>query len=155
MTEALALLTRGIAICEELCLCLEHEKQALISFEIDIVLENNLKKGNLISELVTTRKKLRETIKEKFVVQSGEDLIPLLTSPDKESWSSAWVQWQTAWQKTQIKCKENQRFIEHSLRNLTLFTDHLKELFGANTVYSKQGTPVDRQAQGAVVEGSY
>ncbi|MCB0418810.1 MAG: flagellar export chaperone FlgN [Bdellovibrionales bacterium] len=154
-TAALELMRHSEALCRTLQTCLHDERRALIEFRMEDMLQNNIRKQSLLSELLNTRKQLEAQLQKNFGSQNLQAVADQLEGPEKESWLEALSSWQYEWEATRERCKLNQRFIQHSLKNLNLFAENFRRLLGVHSVYSKQGREVDIQTEGSVLKAEY
>lgn len=136
-----------VRLCEQLKECFSRERKSLIGFQIDDLLQNNIEKESLFKEISGKRESLKLLVRKKARVLEEEQ--------HQNEWQSHQRVWDTTWRATQILCEDNQRFIRRSLTTLGLAVDHLKGLFGEQTLYSKTGAPFRVHSNGRVVEASF
>lgn len=136
-----------VHLCEKLKECFSRERQCLIRFQIGDLSQNNVEKESLLRELRNRRESLKLLVREKARLLEAED--------HQNEWQFHRRAWDTTWQATKILCEDNQRFIRRSLATLGLLVDHLKGLFGEQTLYSKTGAPFRVHSNGRVVEASF
>ena len=74
---------------------------------------------------------------------------------DRGPWMEETEAFFKSWREVYALCEQNQRFIQHSLKNMGLIVENLKRLFGDNSLYSAAGKRVESQAPGKVVEARY
>lgn len=128
-------------LANELVLALKKERDHLVQFDTEALLENNLEKEQKLKRL----KLLREELKSRL---SGDG------SPEA-GYQNALEAWVTAWTALKNEAEFNQRFMKHSLRNMDLLTENLHRLFGLHTLYTQKGTRTEVKTSGKVVEGRY
>lgn len=139
--EAFSLADECVHLCEQLTSCFRQERVSLVEFKMDELLQNNLQKESLLASLVEKRQSLREKIDPKLT--------------ETLRWHDKKREWLRVWNVMRILCEENQLFIRHSLRNMSLIVEHLKSLLGEQSLYSPKGTRVDLRRQGKVVEARF
>lgn len=139
-------------LCEEIQATLRQERDSLVAFRMDELLENNARKEALLSRLHSRQTWLRaETTR--LSGSRSLDTLDGRVPPDLEpKWRSARSRWDERWSKTLERSRSNQAFIQHSLRNLTAIADHLRSALGVGRLYSSKGAPVELTAEGSVVK---
>lgn len=151
----LELMKHSEKLCLELQTCLRDERTALIEFRMEDLLENNIRKENLLSGLLKSKKTLEMALDKQFGTNSLRSIGELLSGDERTSWDDSVDSWKREWDLTREKCRSNQKFLQHSLRNLNMFAEHFRRLLGVNSVYSKEGKEVEIQTEGNVLEAEY
>jgi FlgN protein len=132
--------------------CLENERQALIEFRTEDLIEANHQKENNLAALARKRIEIKRALEVRFGSLEPEALAT-------EAWVQIWNQkkatWLNSWEALRKHAEENQEFLKHSLRNLDRLSENLKRLFGELTLYSAKGTRVDLKHEGNVVRAKY
>ena len=141
--------------CQTLKESLDNEKKALIEFQMDALLENNQKKEMALTAVIERRERMDRWLQAELGSKDLAAMDPLLAEPALSQWKVKRLEWKRLWESTKLKCKENQNFIQHSLKNLSLFAEQLKKLFSVNNTYSNKGTQVEPTREGKVVEAEY
>jgi len=127
-----------LRLAGELNACLAEEREALIELNIEKIVQTNFRKDDLGRQLAEQRRNFSTLAKA------------LGTLPEN------WVErWSPAWQAMETACKQNQKFISHSLKNLSLIVDNLKRLFGESSTYTPAGKKHDSNTAGKMVEAKY
>lgn len=139
-------------LAAELQECFRAERLSLVHFKTENILENNVRKEQLLQELTEARASLRSATQDLLGGLSPEAVFDRATLIE---WNELSGKWNTSWQKLYDCCSENQRFLRHSLRNLDRLSENLGRLFGLLSTYSNKGMRVDTKPQGNVVEGRY
>lgn len=143
-------------ISNQLRECLNEERMALISLNMERIVQSNLRKESLLGKIKRTKHSLQLQLKALFEVSKIHDLSEHLDSEaDRREWEVLLKNWTQDWNSISALCENNQGFIQHSLKNLGVLVENLKRLFGENTVYSSSGGRKDSTTQGQVVEASY
>ncbi|MEZ4751529.1 MAG: flagellar export chaperone FlgN [Bdellovibrionota bacterium] len=155
LSSSINLMKRSEELCLQLQDCLRDERRALIEFRMEDMLQNNIRKQSLLSDLLSTKKYLEANLQEHFGTQNLLMIGEGLRGEDRDAWLAAVESWQREWELTREKCRMNQKFIQHSLKNLNLFADNFRRLLGVHSVYSKQGREVDIQTEGSVLKAEY
>lgn len=127
-----------LRLATELKACLQEERTALIELRTETIVQTNFRKEDLGRQLAEQRKLFSALAHE-----VGE--LP-------EKWTE---RWSPAWAGIESQCRENQKFIQHSLRNLGLIVDNLKRLFGERSTYSPTGKKQETTSSGKMTEASY
>lgn len=130
---------RCVELCETLRDCLERERQALVSLNMEELNASNLDKESLVCELIPLRQHFRE-LRSKESGDSGS-----YCEADLSRWNEVWL-------KTRRLCETNRELLSHSIRNMGLMGEHLKGLFKDRGTYSSRGLPRDNASSGKVVE---
>jgi FlgN protein len=132
--------------------CLERERQALIEFRTEDLIEANHQKENHLAALARKRNDIKRALEARF-----GSLVPEMTADPEwcEIWKEKKVAWTSSWEALRKHAEENQEFLKHSLRNLDRLSENLKRLFGELTLYSSKGTRVDLKHEGNVVRVKY
>jgi len=127
-----------LRLAAELGACLLEEREALILLQTEKIVQTNFRKEDLGRQLAQQRK-----------VFSGlaHDVGAL-----PEKWTERWA---PAWEMIEFRCRDNQKFIQHSLRNLGLIVDNLKRLFGERPTYTVTGKKSESSSSGKMTEASY
>ncbi|MCB0405765.1 MAG: flagellar export chaperone FlgN [Bdellovibrionales bacterium] len=154
-SASVQLMKHSEELCRQLQECLRDERRALIEFRMEDMLQNNIRKQSLLGELLSTKKQLEAQLQVRFGTDTLRAVAESLVSAEKETWLEAVESWQREWEATRERCKLNQKFIQHSLKNLNLFAENFRRLLGVHSVYSKQGKEVDIQTEGAVLKAEY
>lgn len=139
-------------LCEQLSSALGAERSALVAFRMDDLLENNARKESLLSRLHSRQNWVKaETVR----LTGGKPLSTIVEEVPaalRASFTSAVARWEKTWGETLVRCRANQAFIQHSLRNLTAVADHLRQALGVGRLYSNKGSAVELGTEGSVVE---
>ena len=144
------------AVTTDLQTCLTEERSALISLDIDRIVQSNLRKESLLGKLRRTRREFRTLLRSLAGVESMEGLSPVLESEEnRREWVKLLANWNQQWSDVAKLCETNRKFTLHSLRNLGSLVENLKRLFGENPLYSRSGGKLDSSTQGKVVEAVY
>lgn len=119
---------------EKLILCLDEEYEALIQLNTDKVLEAQIQK----KRIGKTLKILREKINQNNSKNEADE---------KQFWQ--------LWQNIYDKLNRNQKFLNHSLKNISKISENIKSLLGQKTFYNSQGNQVKTSSLGKVVLSLY
>ncbi|MBM4304367.1 MAG: flagellar protein FlgN [Deltaproteobacteria bacterium] len=133
---------------------LEKERGALITLNTDEVLVLVTQKESGMLKLARKRAELRKFARTQF----GAETLDSLSFSDEQlqqQWNEQRTQWILVWTELRDVCEQNQKFINHSMKNLDRLVGNLKRLLGQHATYSPKGKRVDQNSQGAVVEGRY
>ena len=138
----------------ELKVVLEEERKALISLNTDQILITTSQKEALILKISRKRSEMKHFAKNQYQ-EADLDILKFNDLALQEIWLQKKLIWKLNWEKVQVQCEANQKFIRHSMKNLGLLVDNLKRLFGQHPTYSASGKKVDASISGNVVEARY
>lgn len=155
MTHLLETLESCQRLSDEIAECLRLERQFLIEFRLEDLLQNNFKKDGLILAFTERKKEFKNLLTARYGISDYTALPSKLSSEERVVWETAVTSWEKSWEATKKLCEENQRFIGNSLRYLGVFADHLKRLFGEPSLYNGLGKKMEPNSQGKVVEARY
>ena len=143
-----------IALARSLREVLIKERTALITLNTDEVLIQVTQKESGILKLARKRAELKKFARTQFQAETLEALVFSDEELQKE-WAQYKQEWITVWTELREMCEYNQKFINHSMRNLDRLVENLKRLMGQHATYSPKGKRIDQNSQGSVVEGRY
>ena len=153
--DILLIQDRCIALCHVLKDCFQIEREALIHLKLEGLLETNGRKEDVSRQLVGQKKAMHCLLQNVFGLSDSQGFEDLLTGEQRDAWLMKRAQWLKIWEQTRDWCEANQRFMNHSLRNLSILEENLKRLFGEPTTYSPKGMKIESKTQGKVVEARY
>ena len=133
---------------------LNKERAALITLNTDDILILVSQKDSGMLKLQRKKAELKKFMREHFQSDSMASLS--FSDPFLEAeWNTKKESWELSWNELRGLCEHNQRFINHSMKNLDRLVENLKRLLGQHATYSPKGKRVDQNSQGSVVEGRY
>lgn len=145
-------LIRCIELAQALEACLSEERRWVIEFRTEMILENNLKKEELLRELVEKR---NLSIKLLASDLCGKPATEALDQDSIQELTRLNIQWKDAWQSLYKHCESNQSFLKHSLKNTEELYEDLTRAFTQTGTYSSKGIRNESMPSGNVVRGSY
>lgn len=148
----LALSDQCTVMATQLIVCLETERNCLVQFKTEDLLQNNSLKDELLLALQKKKAELREEIRKQF---GSRENLEGRNDERGHRWRKARAEWLRTWEQLKVYCETNQGFLAHSLKNLDLMTENLKRLFHQQSLYNAKGSRVEAKAQGTVVQASY
>lgn len=131
---------------------LQEERIELIALNTQKLTEINARKEHLVSELKTARDAVGAHINATFQADTAEALEAQLSSEEAARWTEMKNAWNDQWNDLKMLTEQNQRLLDHSLKNLGKMADNLKRLLGESSRYSQSGTKLDSPNPGRVVE---
>ncbi len=146
---------KATELCGLLYNTLQKERLALINLKTDEILALSTEKEHQISILKRLRKEMHEILAANYLLESSENFENLLASPEKEEWLALRAEWLTSWDKAKHQIEHNQKFMTHSLKNVSGLIENLRGLFGQKATYSAKGSKVEPKMRARVVEGRY
>lgn len=149
------LLDECVHIAGELEACMWEERKCLVEFRIDDLPQTNLKKESLIGTLSRRRRELQKLVKFHYGAERLSDLASQLGEQERPAWLQHFQAWSDSWTKLRNTCEANQRFLKHSLKNLSFLVENLKRSLGDHSVYSAQGKRVDMGQAGKMLTARY
>ena len=144
-----------IESCALLIDCLKEERTALISLEMETIIQNNLKKEGLTFGVRRKQEHLLELVRAHYGCDDLNAMLGKISADDANQWKQRMTLWKEQWEEVERLCKRNQSFIQHSLKNLGLIVVNLRRLLGTHSTYSSNGSRVDQAYCGKVVEARY
>ncbi|MBI4403579.1 MAG: hypothetical protein HY537_05430 [Deltaproteobacteria bacterium] len=138
MDALIALCEECIALNDDLKNCLRTERDCLVRFAMDELIQNNLLKETLLKKLVAKKQALKDALAQ--------------NSNRPKDFENHLEKWSCSWKELKGLCEANAGFLSHSMRNLNLMAEHLKSAFGEQTIYSSKGIRKELRSCGRVVE---
>jgi hypothetical protein len=145
----------SIALSRELQDLLCRERLALIHLRGEELAEITMSKEVLVRRIVDSRRRLRESGKAWFGVESSSELEALLLAEQKPVWAEKQKLWLQTWKDTCEQAERSQLFLQHSQRNLGRLVEHWRRLIGEAPLYSASGRKVDAPSTGRVLQAKY
>ena len=145
----------SIALCRELQDLLCRERLALIHLRGEELAEITMSKEVLVRRIVDSRRRLQESGKAWYGVESSTELEGKVLPEQKEIWSQKHKLWLEAWTETCKQAERSQLFLQHSQRNLGRLIENWRRLIGEAPLYSAKGQKVDNKSTGRVFEAKY
>lgn len=146
---------KATELCAILYATLEKERMALIHLKTDQILALSTEKEHQIAILKRLRKEMHENLAENFLLESSENFDRCLQSPEKEEWLKLRKAWLEIWDKTAMQIERNQKFMTHSLKNISGLMENLRGLLGQKPTYSAKGNKIEPKMRARRVEGRY
>lgn len=155
ITRVLFLQKKATEICQALFEILEKERAALIALNTENIMKFSTEKEHLASLLKRTRSDMHDFLKNQFALESSENFDSILTGTEKQEWLALRKDWLKVWEATRNRLEQNQKFMSHSLKNISTLLDNLKGLMGQKPTYSSSGSKVEPKLRTRVIEGRY
>jgi hypothetical protein len=145
----------AVRLCRIVFENLQDERLALISLDTPRISELLMQKEHHVQMLDNCRTKIGMIFTKEFQVDTPEAFEALLSVEQFPRWAAARTLWQNEWAKVVMLGNQNQTFLKHSMKNLSKFADHLKQLLGEPSRYSSKGDKVESSSEGRVLEASF
>lgn len=155
LAQCVRLGQESLELCDNLEKCFQQERRLLVELKMEELAQLNLRKEAYISKLVRKRHELKQSLRMYFAVENPKEVLSKVSPEDGAQWMIHWEQWLKRWDEIRVTCVENQKFLEHSTRNIGVLVDQLKSLLGEHSIYSKEGKRVELQSEGKVLQGKY
>ena len=153
--DILILANECLTICRDLVTCLEEERVALMGLNTEVLVQVNFKKENLGAQLKLSYQEMSKVAKFQYQAATLSEVAASLSVSLQAPWQHVLQELKETQIQLQNIAQSNQKFLKHSLKNLSLIVDNLKRLFGDQPLYSQQGKKVEGPQSGRMVEASY
>ena len=125
LTRVFFLQQRSTELCQEFLTVLQKEKLALISLKTDDILQLIVEKEHRLLLVKKIREELQLLLQANFAVDSSDEFEKLLNEPEKSEWGTLRKAWLTVWESSVQQIESNQKFMNHSLKNLSSLVENL------------------------------
>lgn len=142
-------------LCEELETLLARERTALIAFRGDELTEITMSKQMLAQKLLNIRSTIRQAVGKWWGVDAMDGLLDKLSATEQQRWVALHETWQNRWRHLSGAMERNQRFLQHSQRNLGKLIANWRRLTGQGPLYSAKGQKVEAASPGKMIVAQY
>lgn len=155
LARVFSLQKKATELAREFIDILKKEKAALIALKTDEIMSLTSEKEHSLSLVKKLREELHTDLKTYYGIESSEFLETLLVGEEKKEWLLLRNEWLKVWQESVAQMEANQKFMNHSLKNISCLFENLKGLFGQKPIYSSKGQKVEAKIRTRVIEGRY